>query len=324
MNFPFVGIPSFLRAAISTDLERLDADVAVMGVPTDEGSPYMPGSRFGPRGIREQSLRFSGDGRGYYDPQVRRRYLEHEMTHGRLVDVGDADILPTNVVDTFHNVTAMTRQLLDRGALPVVLGGDHAISFPVVRAYGEPLHVVHFDAHLDYAPFIHGLEFTNGHAFRHIAHLDQVQTLTQVGIRSLRTREQQHADTLDDGNRVVTMEEFRDLRTGLVEALPVDARCYVSLDIDVLDLPLVPGCVSAEPNGMSYAELRDTLFALAEHTEIVGFDLVEVNPQLDVGTGITSYLAAHTILEFLGRICDQPRWIARRDAREALRRAATD
>ena len=322
MNYPFVGIPSFLRAAISTDLERLDADVAVMGVPTDEGSPFMPGARFGPRGIREQSLRFYGDGRGYYDPQVRRRFLEHEMAHGRLVDVGDADVLPTNVVDTFHNVTAMTRQLLDRGALPLVLGGDHAISFPVVRAYGEPLHVVHFDAHLDYAPFIHGLEFTNGHAFRHIAHLDQVQSLTQVGIRSLRTREQQHADTLGDGNRVVTMEEFRDLRTRLVEALPTDARCYVSLDIDVLDLPLVPGCVSAEPNGMSYAELRDTLFALAEHTEIVGFDLVEVNPQLDVGTGITSYLAAHTILEFLGRICDQPRWIARRDEREALRRAA--
>src|SRR5438067_879122 len=157
MHYPFVGIPSFLRAAISTDLERLDADVAVMGVPTDEGSPYMPGSRFGPRGIREQSLRFSGDGRGYYDPQVRRRFLEHEMTHGRLVDVGDADILPTNVVDTFHNVTAMTRQLLDRGALPVALGGDHAISFPVVRAYEAPLHVVHFDAHLDYAHTI--LEF---------------------------------------------------------------------------------------------------------------------------------------------------------------------
>src|SRR5437763_1001808 len=96
----------------------------------------------GPRGIREQSLRFYGDGRGYYDPQVRRRFLEHEMAHGRLVDVGDADVLPTNVVDTFHNVTAMTRQLLDRGALPLVLGGDHAISFPVVRAYGEPLHVV--------------------------------------------------------------------------------------------------------------------------------------------------------------------------------------
>jgi agmatinase len=319
LNYPFVGIPSFLRAAICTDLDKLDADIAVMGVPTDEGSPYLPGSRFGPRGIREHSVRLHGDGRGYYDPRVRRRFLEHEMAHGRLVDVGDADILPTNVEDTFHNITDMTRGLLDHGALPVVLGGDHAISYPVVRAYNQPLHVVHFDAHLDYAPFIHGLEFTNGHAFRHIARLDEVQSLSQVGIRSLRTRESQFEDTLNDGNRVVTMEEFRDRRTELVEALPKDAAVYVSLDIDVLDLPLVPGCVSAEPNGMSYAELRDTLSALAEHTEIVGFDLVEVNPLLDVGTGITSYLAAHTVIEFLGRICDQPRWVARRQERAALR-----
>lgn len=87
----------------------------------------------------------------------------------------------------------------------------------------------------------------------------------------------------------------------------------VSIDIDVLDLPLVPGCVSAEPSGMLYDELRDALFALAERTEIAGFDLVEVNPQLDVGTGMTSYLAAHTILEFLGHICDQPRWTAKRE-----------
>ena len=70
------------------------------------------------------------------------------------MDVGDVDILPTNVVDTFHNITSMTRALLDRGALPVVIGGDHAITFPIVRACSEPLHVVHFDAHLDYAPFI--------------------------------------------------------------------------------------------------------------------------------------------------------------------------
>jgi agmatinase len=322
VNYPFVGIPSFLRSAICTDLDALDADVAVMGVPTDEGSPYLPGSRLGPRGIREHSVRLRGDGQGYYDPRLRRRFLEHEMAHGRLVDVGDADILPTNVVDTFHNITGMTRQLLDRGAMPVVLGGDHAISYPVVRAYDGPVHVVHFDAHLDYAPFVHGLELTNGHAFRHIAHLDQVESLSQIGIRSLRTREQILNDTLNDGNRVVTMEEFRDLGTRLVEGLPKNSRCYVSLDIDVLDLALVPGCVSAEPNGMSYAELRDTLIALAEHTEIVGFDLVEVNPMLDVGTGITSYLAAHTVVEFLGHICAQSRWIARRDEREALRRAA--
>lgn len=311
LNMPFVGIPSFLRSAICEDLDTLDADVAVMGVPTDEGSPFMPGSRFGPRAIREHSLRFGQGGRGYYDPHARRHYLEHEARHGRIVDAGDADVLPTNVVGTFENVTAMTRGILARGAMPVVLGGDHAISFPVVRGFGEPLHVVHFDAHLDYSPFVHGIELSNSHAFRHITKLSHVRGLVQVGIRSLRNTEVMMEDSLRDGNRVVTMDEFRERSVRpILDAVPRDARCYVSIDIDVLDLPLVPGCVSAEPNGMSYAELRDTLFALAEHADVAGFDLVEVNPQLDVGTGITAYLAAHTVLEFLGRICDQPRWRA--------------
>src|ERR687888_532477 len=162
LDFPFVGIPSFLRSAICTDLGSLDADIAVLGAPTDEGSPFMPGSRFGARSIREHSLRFVTDGRGYYDPESRRQFLEPEMTEGRIADVGDADILPTNVVDTFANITAMTKAVVDREAMPVALGGDHSISFPVARAFegGEPFSVVHFDAHIDYMPFVHGLEFT--------------------------------------------------------------------------------------------------------------------------------------------------------------------
>jgi agmatinase len=316
LDLPFVGIPSFLRSPVAHDLARLDADVAVLGVPTDEGSPFMPGSRFGPRAIREHSLRFVTDPPGFFDPQERRRFLEREMRENRIADVGDADILPTNPTDTFANVTSATRAILDAGALPVVVGGDHAVTFPVVRAFDEaglgPLHVVHFDAHLDYMPFVHGITMSNQHAFRHIRQMANVASITQVGIRSIRGTEGMLADSLRDGNRVVTMEELRDVTvTGLAESVPENARVYVSIDIDALDLPLVPGCVSAEPGGMRYEELRAALFALAERTDVIGFDLVEVNPMLDVGTGVTSYLAAHTIVEFLARICAQPRWTAR-------------
>jgi agmatinase len=313
LDQPFVGIPSFLRAPIVTELAGLDADVAVIGVPTDEGSPFMPGSRFAPRSIREHSLRFVGDEPGIYDPTLRRRFLGREMAEARIADVGDADILPTNVVASFQNITQTVRTVLSRKALPVIIGGDHAITFPVVRAFADagPLHVVHFDAHLDYMPFVHGLEHTNAHAFRHIHAMAHVTGITQVGIRSLRSSQVMHDDSLGDGNRVVTMREFRSLGAPSVLAgIPEGARCYVSIDIDVLDMPLVPGCVSAEPEGATYAELRNTLIRLAGHAEIAGFDLVEVNPMLDVSTGVTSYLAAHTIVEFLGAICDQPTWAA--------------
>lgn len=325
LNSPFVGIPSFLRSPICEDLERLDADIAIMGAPTDEGSPFLAGSRFGPRAIRENSLRFVFPTPGFYDPETDRVLLEHEMTNRLIADCGDADIWPTDVVRTFDNITAMMHGLLDKGVLPVVLGGDHAITYPVVRAYTEPLHVVHFDAHIDYAPFIHDLRFTNSHAFRHIRPMEHVESLIQVGIRSLRSVESHIKDAVSDGNQVVTMRQYHNEGgpRAIAERVPNGARCYVSIDVDVLDLSLVPGCVSAEPNGMTYAELRDTLAALAQRTDIVGFDFVEVNPQLDVGTGLTSYLAAHAVVEFMGNICAQPRWVERREARarERNRRA---
>lgn len=314
LNRPFVGIPSFLRSDVCTNLDELDADIAILGAPTDEGSPFLAGSRFGPRALREHSLRLVvGD--GFYEIETGKSYLVHEMANRRIVDASDSDILPTNVEGTFDNITADVRKILEKGAMPVVLGGDHAITYPVVRAFDGhgDLSVIHFDAHMDYAPFIHDLRFTNGHAFRLIRPLPFMKEMIQVGIRSMRTVEACVDDSRNDGNRVVTMSKFREMGpAGLASLLPRDSRCYVSIDVDVLDISLVPGCVSAEPNGMTYQELRGTLAAIAEHLDVVGFDFVEVNPQCDVGTGVTAYLGAHTVVEFMGFICDQPRWVERR------------
>jgi len=162
-DLPCTGFVSFLRSPTCSDLDRLDADIAVLGVPSDEGSPWKPGARFAPRKIRELSVQFAGRGtvdgqRGYYDIAEDRRYLDHERIHRRLVDCGDSDVIYTNVRKTFDNITRDVRRILDAGALPVVIGGDHAITYPVVRAYPERLNVVHFDAHMDYRPFVHGVQ----------------------------------------------------------------------------------------------------------------------------------------------------------------------
>jgi agmatinase len=307
VNRPFVGIASFLRAPVCDDVAKLNAAIGVLGVPFDEGSPFLPGSRMAPRALREHSLRFSSE--GYYNPETRREYLREELTNGMIADLGDVDIRPTNVEMSFELITSAVAGVLARGALPVVLGGDHSITYPVVRAFDRPLHVLHFDAHTDYAPFVHGLRHTNTHPFRHVAAMKHVLGLTQIGIRSLRHGRADIEDVFRDGNRIITMSEFRRLGpAGVAALLPDDTACYVSIDVDAMDMSLVPGCVSAEPNGLTYAELRDSLKAVAERLNVVGFDFVEVNPLLDVGTGVTAYLGAHTVIEFLGNLCAQPRW----------------
>jgi agmatinase len=301
--YPFVGIPTFLRAPVADSAEG--ARLAVLGVPLDEGSPFIPGSRFGPRGIREQSMRFASAPDSRFDVRTGGRLLDLEP--GELVDLGDVEVVAADPATTAANVTAAVREVVAAGAVPVVLGGDHSITLPIVRALDGPLHVVQFDAHLDYAE-AHGTNrYSNAHAFRPISRMETVAGLTQVGIRSLRTEAGLYRASLADGNRIVPPDALRSLGPdGLAALVPDGARCYLSVDVDVLDMALVPGCVSAEPGGLSYAELRDAVMAIAARANVVGIDLVEVNPGVDTPGGATAYLAAHLLVEALDAIARGP------------------
>jgi agmatinase len=301
LNRGYVGIPTFLRSPLST-VEDLAAKYAVFGVPYDEGSPFLPGSRFGPRAIREHSLRFSPD--GLFDPGSGQRFLVDTVRHGIIVDLGDIDIVPSSPARTFKGLTELVTGLRAKDVVPVMIGGDHAVSFPAVRAFvDETIHVIQLDAHIDYGTYDDEFRYGNGQGFRQIKALPHVASLTQIGIRSLRTNAADFAQALADGSRIVTMPQLR--AASLAEAIahvPQGAKVYVSIDIDAYDAPLVPGCVSAEPDGLTFPEMRGLLEAIARRFDIVGIDLVEVNPPLDAGTGVTAYLGALTLALFLGLI----------------------
>jgi agmatinase len=310
LDLPFTGIPTFFRSRVVEDLATVDADIAVLGIPNDEGSWWLPGERFAPRKLREMSLRFVGGpsaSAGFWDIDEDRAYLEHELRNGRIVDAGDVDVIVTRPDATWDNVTRDVGALLSAGALPVILGGDHSNTFPVVRAFTDEITVVHFDAHVDYQPFIHGVIHSWGNPMRLVTSLDHVQRVIQVGIRSFRTQRQDVQDSLAAGNDVITVKSLR--KSGLqrlFDQIPEGGRVYVSIDMDVLDLPLVPGVAAPEPDGLSYAELRDLLFGIAAKSRVVGFDVVEVNPMLDNPTSQTAFLAVQVIAEFLGRIVEHP------------------
>jgi agmatinase len=115
------------------------------------------------------------------------------------------------------------------------------------------------------------------------------------------------------GNIVQTPSQFRaEGIESILRQISPSQGVYVSIDIDVLDLPLVPGCASAEPGGLSFDELRQSLFAIAGHAQVVGFDLVEINPMLDVPSGATSLLGAQLVLEMLGKVVEHSSYAARR------------
>jgi hypothetical protein len=143
----FGGIRTFLRAPHVTDVATLKADIAVVGMPFDQGTSNRPGQRYGPRDIREASLIYAwAPEKGFYYIDTGQTVLKGK----RWADLGDVDVVPSDPLRTSQNMTSAVAAILERGAFPVILGGDHSITFPAVRAYKLPsLTVVHFDAHLD-------------------------------------------------------------------------------------------------------------------------------------------------------------------------------
>jgi len=318
------GIVSFLRAPMCGDLEQLDADIAILGAPTDEGNAWLPGARFAPRSIRELSVRLispTDRERGYYDFEEDRHYLYRELTQGRIADCGDVRIIHTNVEQTFANISDSVRAIVAKGAMPVVIGGDHAITFGVVRGFNEPLDVLHFDAHLDYSEFQHGgPTYANSNPLRLTGKLAHVGRIIQMGMRrNSKIRKTDLQASRDRGNDVVSVKELRQRGIDRVlEQVDPSRKVYVSIDIDVLDMPLVPGCGSGEVGGLDYSELAEALFYVASRYEVVGLDLVEVNPMLDVPARNTSYLAAQVVTDFLARIVEQPKWKAAHNVRDEV------
>ncbi len=304
VNLPFTGIASFCKFPIHMDLETLSADVAIFGVPWDEGVGYRPGARFGPRSLREYSTRFSFHERGvkksgYWDIENKKRYLEKI----RFVDCGDQDVLYLDAQKTFSAVTDSIGKILSAKAFPVILGGDHSITIPVVQAFRKykPLHIVHLDAHLDYNDSVEGVLLANGSPIKRVSEFDFIGEIIQIGMRGIRAREDAYNDSMSRKNEIITMSDFkRQGVDGVLRKIP-RGNLYVTIDIDVLDPSIAPGTSSPEFDGMTYKEIRDLLTSIASRGKVVGFDLVEVNPFLDA-IGLTQSAAVMIILEFLGAI----------------------
>lgn len=305
LDLPFVGISTFGKRPYVSDWSGIDADVAVMGAPYDFGTQFRPGARFGPRAVREASTLFSFGHGGAYDHEDDATYLGSDV---RIVDIGDADIVHTDTIKSHENIKTGVNAMLDAGAFPVVIGGDHSVNIPCIDAFegrGD-IHILQIDAHLDFVDERHGVRNGHGNPMRRAAEKSYVTGLTQVGIRNVSsTAKEGYEAAREMGSDIISVRQMRAFGAqGVIDRIPKGARVYVTLDIDGFCPSIAPGTGTPSHGGFLYYEVLEMLQALVKQHEVVGIDLVEVAPEYD-HTGGTAILAAQILLNFLGFVFHQ-------------------
>jgi agmatinase len=303
LNLPFVGHCTFGKQPPCLDWNAINADVAIVGIPYDMGTQYRAGARFGPRAIREASTLFSFGHNGAYDHEDDIVYLPGDKV--RIVDVGDVDIIHTDTMASLGNAEAAVRAILKSGALPVALGGDHSVHAACIKAFDAepPVHIVHFDAHLDFVDQRHGVRYGHGSPLRRASEMKHVNGITHLGIRGVSSSNKSDYDAARSfGSKILSVRQIRRLGTeATLEEIPVFPRYYVTIDIDGFDPSIAPGTGTPSHGGFTYYEVVEILKGLAKRGDVVGIDLVEVAPDYD-HTGTTAFLAARVLLDFLGFI----------------------
>ena len=303
LNLPFVGFCSFGKQPICEDWGAIDADAAVLGAPFDMGTQYRAGARFGPRAIREASTLFSFGHGGAYDFEDDVTYLPVDQV--RLVDIGDADIIHTDTNQSHDNIELGVRAILKAGALPVVLGGDHSVHIPCIRAFDDqpPVHIIHIDAHLDFVDERHGVRYGHGNPLRRASEMGHVTGFTQLGIRNVSSSNRgDYEAARKAGSDILSVRQFRELGVeGVLKRIPDGVRYYATIDVDGFDPSIAPGTGTPSHGGFLYYEVLELFQGLSRKGDIVGLDFVEVAPDYDPA-GTTSFLAAQFLMNVLGFI----------------------
>jgi agmatinase len=289
------GAFTFARCPASRDLSK--ADVAIVGVPMDMSTMYRAGARFGPRAIRDASGQLRPH---HWDPAQ----VEPPFDTLRVIDYGDFDVYPGYIEQTVQHLQEELSVVVEADVFPLVLGGDHGTTLPVLRALAKrhgKMSLVHFDAHPDFWPGTPERPLHHGTVFRRAVEEDLIDpnASVQIGIRGSIS-----ANLVDEaraaGFHLVTGSEFA--AQGVEATLKqlrerVKSPVYVSLDIDSVDPAFAPGTGTPEVAGLTSREIVDLVRGLAG-LDFAGFDVVEVAPAYDHAE-ITALLAANLVYEFL-------------------------
>jgi agmatinase len=307
---------SFEKLPWATDDEALAAaapDVAIVGAPLDDAVSSRPGARFGPRAIRMAPTAWSNESAWSIQ-------LDVEPYAGlTVVDAGDAPVVPARLDRGLRVIHEKVKRVARSGAIPIVLGGDHSITYPSAAAVARHRHprsvgIVHFDAHADTGAEQWGSLVGHGTPMRRLIEEGWVAgpNFVQVGLRGYWPERETFDWMREQGLRWHTMVEIEDrgaeavITDAIAEALDGADCVYLSVDIDVVDPGMAPGTGTPEAGGMLSRELLRAIRQIVGKVDLVGMDVVEVSPPYDHAE-VTAALAHRCVMEALSALAARRR-----------------
>jgi len=295
----YAGPVSFGGAPYTQDAALLRGfDVAIVGAPTDDLVSDRPGTRLAPRAIRAASC----------PPGPHLEAGVDAFAELRIVDYGDAPVLPADASRSHTAIEMTLGEVLDAGLIPIVLGGDHSIAEPDIRACAQrhgPVGLVHFDTHTDTGTEVFGVEVSHGTPMYRLVRDGRVdpKRYVQIGLRGYWPGEAEFSWQAEQGITAFFMHDVRDLGVDTVVEQAVasvrEGPVFLSVDVDVLDPAFAPGTGTPEPGGMTSVELLKAVRTVASRLQIVGADVVEVIPTAVGSADITALVADRIVREIL-------------------------
>ena len=293
----YAGLLTYAGMPYTQDpAELAGVDVAVIGAPMDDLVSDRPGTRFGPRAIRAASC----------PPGPHLEANVDAFAELRVVDFGDAAVLPADPATTHAQIEKTVGQVVAAGAIPVVLGGDHSITEPNVRAVAGthgPVALVHFDTHTDTGTEVFGVELSHGTPMHRLVRDGQVagERYVQIGLRGYWPGETEFGWQREHGITSYFMHDLRDLGIREVVERTVaqvgSGPVFLTVDVDVLDPSLAPGTGTPEPGGMTSIDLLWACRELGRQLDLVGMDVVEVIPTAIGSADVTALVADRIVRE---------------------------
>jgi agmatinase len=296
---------TLLYSELVTDLTNLKADIAFLGMPF--GAAYGPRSFTNDQTNAPQAIRSITDrlvrAPGHYDFDIEGPLLQHREDI-KLVDLGD--VLPdlTDPGAHYRKAEQVIRKLLSVGALPVILGGDHGITTPILRGYDqlEDITLVHIDAHLDWRDEVNGVREGLSSPIRRASEMKHVGSIFQIGLRAQGSgRPTDYQAAIDYGAHLISAYELHELGVkAILDRIPNNGKYYLSIDADGMDPTVMPAVDGPAPGGLNFIQMREIIKGLVLKGRVVGMDIVEIQPAKDTAAKLTCVTAGRLIVNLIG------------------------